>query len=602
MPKAIGIDLGTTNSVVSFLENERPEVIPNPEGKNTTPSVVMIDETEGIIVGELAKRQLVSHPERVVRSVKRFMGLRYDEAQDKCDGIHYDIQPGENGEVLVEMNGNYYSPEQISAEILIKMRDTAEEFLGDEVNQAVITVPAYFNDSQRTATKKAAELAGLQVLRIVNEPTAAALAYGLNKEKDEKVAVFDFGGGTFDITILELNDDVFEVISTNGDTALGGDDIDQVLFNFVSEKIGSETGIALSDPAAIQRVREAVELVKCELSTVKKSTVHLPFIVADASGPKHFSYDMSREEFNELIKPILDRLLIPCKNAINDAEMTQEDIDVVLMVGGSSRIPAVNDLVKEFFGQEPNKCVNPDESVALGASIQAGVITGSLEEVLLLDVTPLSLGIELAGKVFSTLIPRNTSIPISVDKTFTTVVDNQKSVQVHVLQGERKVAEENRTLAHLKLNGIAPAPREVPEINVRFHLDANGILNVTATDITSGATKEVTIINPMASTDSVDDVLNDAEKHSESDREFMKTQRRILQAKRFSEMIQAFIDNYGSELSEMDEQLFKEKMFRLDVKIQERDLPGIADAEAELMALGEKNQEVFYSHKAAYGQ
>ena len=603
MARAIGIDLGTTNSVVAFLENDKPEVIVNAEGAKTTPSIVHYSsENSEIIVGEMAKRQLVTHPERTVRSVKRFMGKRYSEAEDLLQDINYRVIPNNAGEIMISFGDEHYSPEDISADILEKMKQTAEEFLGEEIGHAVITVPAYFNDSQRQSTKKAGQEAGLQVLRIINEPTAAALSFGIKNDEEEKVVVFDFGGGTFDVTVLEMHGDVLEVLSTNGDCSLGGDNIDRLVYEYLVQEINNQTGVNPEvDISACQRIQEAAEQAKCELSSMQKTTIHLPFIVADDEGPKHFTGELTREQFETMLQPILDRLLLPCKNAMNDASLIQNDIDHVLLVGGSTRIPAVQTLVKQYFQQEPNRSVNPDETVAMGAAIQAGIITGSLDEVLLLDITPLSLGIELAGGVYSVLIPRNSSIPAKIEKKFTTVIDNQKTVNVHVLQGERKIANENRTLAHFKLNGISSAPREVPEIEVRFQIDANGILNVTATDVTSGTSKDMTITSSFAaSEEEVEQVIRSAEESIEEDLDYLKVQRRIEQAKHFSEMVRTFIEQFSTGMTEEEHKMFHEKMFRLDINIQKRNLDAIADAEGELMALGERYKDIFYAHKTSY--
>lgn len=583
MSRVIGIDLGTTNSVVSVLENGRPEVIPNSEGHRTTPSVVMLGDPENILVGELAKRQLVLEPERVIYSVKRFMGARMDEVADRMKGITYKVGPDAVGMAAVVIGEDTWTPEEISAETLRKMKSTAEEFLGEEVENAVITVPAHFNDSQRQATKRAAEMAGLTALRIINEPTAAALAYGLTlSEKRSVVAVFDFGGGTFDVSILEIDGDIFEVKSTGGDTNLGGDTINEILVDHIALNIRSETSIdPLKDPKAHQRIVEAAEAAKCELSSLEKTVISLPYIVSDDNGPKHYTGEITREDFTKLIEPILGKLLEPCQMAITDAGIELEDLTALILVGGSTRIPAVRALAKEVFKLEPDCSLNPDEVVACGAAIQAGIMTGEIEEVLLIDVTPLSLGIELADDIFSPIIPRNSSVPTTVKKKFTTVMDNQSTVKVHVLQGERKMASANRSLAHFRLTDIPPAPKEIPEVEVSFHIDANGILTVSAMDLTSGCCDEVRVESmSMAHESEADKMAQDAATKSEFDRVFLqkslvKERRRDMEEK--LESLKA-----SSEIKIMDaeqaEQL-KEAFFKLDVALAQDDWALIEDAE-----------------------
>jgi molecular chaperone DnaK len=519
MSKIIGIDLGTTNSVVAVMEGGEPTVITNSEGGRTTPSVVAFTKDGNRLVGQVAKRQAVTNPENTVYSIKRFMGRRYNEVSEEIKQVPYKVQGSGNGDVRINAGGKDWSPPEISAIILQKMKQSAEDYLGQKVDKAVITVPAYFNDAQRQATKDAGKIAGLEVMRIVNEPTAAALAYGLDKKKDETIAVFDFGGGTFDVSILEVGEGVVEVKSTNGDTHLGGDDIDERLIEWIIEEFKKDQGIDLSnDKMALQRLKEAAEKAKIELSSTMETEVNLPFVTADQSGPKHLAMKLTRARFEQLVDPILSRLRHPVEQALKDAGLDTKKIDEVVLVGGSTRIPKVQEIVKEMFGKEPNKSVNPDEVVAVGAAVQAGVLSGEKTDILLLDVTPLSLGIETLGGVFTKLIERNTTIPTRKSEIFSTASDNQTSVEVHVLQGERPMASDNRTLGKFHLVGIPPAPRGMPQVEVTFDLDANGIVNVSAKDMGTGREQKITITASSGlSKDEIDKMMKDAESHSADD-------------------------------------------------------------------------------------
>ena len=521
MGRAVGIDLGTTNSVIAVLEGERPEVIANTEGGRTTPSVVAFRDNNERLVGQLAKRQAVMNPAKTFYSVKRFIGRRYDEVTAEMKLVPYKVVTGPNNTVKFQVDDKGYAPEEISAQVLRKMVDDAAKYLGEKITDAVITVPAYFNDAQRQATKDAGKIAGLNVLRIINEPTAAALAYGLDKKKNETILVFDLGGGTFDVSILEVGDGVFEVKSTSGDTHLGGDDFDKVLVDWLADDFKKANGIALrSDKQALQRLTEAAEKAKVELSSVMETTISLPFITADASGPRHLEARLTRAKFDDLTADLVNRCRKPVEQALSDAKLTAKDLAEVILVGGSTRIPAVQKMVRTLTGKEPNQSVNPDEVVAVGAAIQAGVLTGELKDVVLLDVTPLSLGVETLGGVMTKIIERNTTIPARRSQVFSTADDNQPEVDVHVLQGEREMAKDNRTLGRVKLSGIAPAPRGVPQIEVTFDIDANGILTVGAKDKATGKEQTITISNSsnLPKTE-VEQMVQAAKQHADEDKQ-----------------------------------------------------------------------------------
>ncbi len=552
MGKIIGIDLGTTNSCVAVMDGNEPVVIANSEGDRTTPSVVGF-KGEDRLVGKPAKNQMVTNPEKTVYSIKRFMGRKFHEVSEEIKMVPYKVVAGANDEIRVDIDGKLYSPQEISAIVLQKMKKTAEDFLGEEVHEAVITVPAYFNDAQRQATKDAGRIAGLDVKRIVNEPTAAALAYGFGKDssKEEKIAVYDFGGGTFDISILELGDGVFEVKSTNGDTHLGGDNIDQVIIDWLVSDFKSETGIDLSkDKMALQRLKEAAEQAKIVLSSSTSTTINLPFITADATGPKHLQKELSRAKFEQMITALVERTKVPCQNALKDAGLTADQIDEVVLVGGSTRIPMVQEMVKKLFGKEPHKGVNPDEVVAVGASIQGGILKGDVKDVLLLDVTPLSLGIETLGGVSTKLIERNTTIPTRKSQIFSTAADGQTAVSIHVLQGERELASQNRTLGNFNLEGIAPAPRGVPQIEVTFDIDANGIVHVSAKDLGTGKEQKIRIESSSGLSESeIDKMVKDAEAHAEED----KKTRESIEAKNNAESTvyatEKALKDYGDKIT-----------------------------------------------------
>jgi molecular chaperone DnaK len=601
MSKIIGIDLGTTNSVVAVMEGGEPVVITNPEGSRITPSVVGFTKSGERLVGQVAKRQAVTNPENTVFSIKRFMGRKYDEVTEEMKMVPYTVARLGNGDVRIKAGGKEYSPPEISAMILQKLKQAAEEYLGQSVTKAVITVPAYFNDAQRQATKDAGQIAGLEVMRIVNEPTAAALAYGLDKKKDETIAVYDFGGGTFDISILEVGEGVVEVKATNGDTHLGGDNLDQRVIDWIVTEFKKSDGIDLSkDRMALQRLKEAAEKAKMELSTVMETDINLPFITADASGPKHLSMKLTRAKFEQLVEDLLQKSVGPTKQALSDAGVDPSKIDEVVLVGGSTRIPRVQAIVKELFGKEPHKGVNPDEVVAVGAAIQAGVLAGEVKDLLLLDVTPLSLGIETMGGVHTTLIPRNTTIPTRKSEMFSTAADNQTSVEVHVLQGERPMARDNRTLGRFHLTGLPPAPRGVPQIEVTFDIDANGIVNVSAKDMATQKEQKITITASSGlSKDEVDKMMKEAESHAEEDRkrkEEIETRNHADQAVYGAEKL---IREAGDKISPADRATIETSIEELKKAIERNDTAEMKRVMDALTSAQHKAAEAWY--KASSG-
>ena len=603
MSKIIGIDLGTTNSVVAVMEGGEPVVITNPEGSRLTPSVVAFTKSGERLVGQVAKRQAVTNPENTIFSIKRFMGRRHSEVNEEMKMVPYQVGSAPNGDVRVKIGDKEYAPPEISGMILQKLKQAAEEYLGQPVTKAVITVPAYFNDAQRQATKEAGKIAGLEVMRIVNEPTAAALAYGLDKKKDETIAVYDFGGGTFDISILEVGEGVVEVKATNGDTHLGGDNLDQRIIEWIAAEFKKSDGIDLSkDRMALQRLKEAAEKAKMELSTVMETDINLPFITADQSGPKHLQLKLSRAKFEQLVDDLLQKTVGPTKQALSDAGVDPTQIDEVVLVGGSTRIPKVQQIVKELFGKEPHKGVNPDEVVAVGAAIQAGVLAGEVKDLLLLDVTPLSLGIETLGGVMTTLITRNTTIPTRKSETFSTAADSQTSVEVHVLQGERPLARDNRTLGRFQLVGIPPAPRGVPQIEVTFDIDANGIVNVSAKDLGTGKEQKITITASSGlSKDEVERMMKDAESHAEEDKkrkEEIETRNRADQAVYAAEKM---LQEMGDKIPADDKTAVQNAVDGLKKAIADNDVPGMTRAMDLLTQMQHKAAESLYKTAGAQG-
>jgi molecular chaperone DnaK len=604
MSKIIGIDLGTTNSCVAVIEGGEPVIIPNPEGGRTTPSIVGFKANENL-VGLLAKRQAVTNPTNTVFSIKRFMGRKYGEVANEISEVPYKVIEGPNGDARVEASGKEYSPPEISAMVLQYLKEAAEKYLGEKVTKAVVTVPAYFNDSQRQATKDAGKIAGLEVERIINEPTAAALAYGLDKKGDRTVAVFDLGGGTFDISILELGDSVFEVKATNGDTHLGGDDFDQKLIEWLVAEFKKEQGIDLSaDPMALQRLKEAAEKAKCELSTVHETDINLPFITADANGPKHLNLKLTRAKFESLTEALVERTVAPCRNAIKDAEAGGANkIDEVILVGGTTRMPAVQAKVKEIFGLEPHQGVNPDEVVALGAAIQGGVLAGDVHDVLLLDVTPLSLGIETLGGVMTKLIERNSTIPTRKSETFSTAADNQTTVEIHVLQGEREMAGQNKSIGRFQLAGLPPSQRGIPQIEVTFDIDANGILNVAAKDKATGKEQKIIIqASSGLSDDEIDQMVKDSEAHASEDKEKRKLIDLRNQADQLTYQTEKQLEEYKDKIPGSDQDEIRRALEELKEAAKTDDGTRIKAAIDSHNEIWQKAAKVMYEQASAADQ
>lgn len=606
MAKAVGIDLGTTNSVVAVMEGGEPKVLTNAEGSRITPSVVAFTDSGERLVGQIAKRQAIQNPENTIFAVKRLIGRKYDspEVQRDKEILPYKIVPLSNGDAGIEVRGKVYSPPEISAMVLQKLKQTAEDYLGEKVTDAVITVPAYFNDSQRQATKDAGRIAGLNVLRIINEPTAASLAYGLDKKKDQKVAVFDLGGGTYDISILEIGEGVFEVKATSGDTHLGGEDFDQRLIDYLADEFKKDTGIDLrQDRMALQRLKEAAEKAKCELSTTMETDINLPFITADATGPKHLNIKLTRAKLESLVMDLVERVVPPCKRALEDAGLKPSDIDEVILVGGMTRMPLVQRKVKEIFGKEPNKSVNPDEVVAIGAAIQAGVLKGEVKDVLLLDVTPLSLGIETLGGVFTKLIERNTTIPTRKSQIFSTAADNQTQVEIHVLQGEREMARDNKSLGRFILDGIPPAPRGVPQIEVTFDIDANGIVHVSAKDLATGKEQSIQIKSSSGlSEEEIQRMIKEAEMHAEEDRRKKQLAETRNQADQLIYTTEKSLREFGDKLDPSQKSDIEKAIENLRKETGSDDIDRIRRAMQELEQASHRLAEVMYASAAQKAQ